>query len=121
MKYFFRVILLSLRYKWTIIASVVNALLIAMLWGASISTIYPLMEVVFEGETIHNWVEEAIADSQAQSNRLEQEIADIRRKLRQATPEEETQLRAKIVIREGVDEVIRRCIDYGRALRTFVD
>lgn len=27
----------------------------------------------------------------------------------------------KVVVREGVDEVIRRCIDYGRALRSMAD
>jgi len=27
----------------------------------------------------------------------------------------------KVVVREGVDEVIRRCIEYGRALRSLVD
>ena len=27
----------------------------------------------------------------------------------------------KVVVREGVDEVIRRCIEYGRALRSIVD
>jgi ATP-binding cassette subfamily B protein/subfamily B ATP-binding cassette protein MsbA len=100
-KHFFRVILLSFRYKWTILASVANALLIAVLWGASISTIYPLMEVVFEGETIHNWVDKAIADSQAQSDDLKQEIAELQDRQRKAPPEEQTRLRAKTVIREG--------------------
>lgn len=27
----------------------------------------------------------------------------------------------KVVVRESVDEVIRRCIDYGRALRSISD
>ena len=27
----------------------------------------------------------------------------------------------KVVVREGVDEVIRRCIEYGRALRSLSD
>jgi flagellar protein FlbD len=41
----------------------------------------------------------------------------------EATPDTIVSLSSgeKIVIRESVDEVIRRCIDYGRALRTFVD
>ena len=41
----------------------------------------------------------------------------------EATPDTIVSLSSgeKIIIRESVDEVIRRCIDYGRALRTFVD
>ncbi|NIA20598.1 MAG: flagellar protein FlbD [Anaerolineaceae bacterium] len=27
----------------------------------------------------------------------------------------------KLVVQEGVDEIIRRCIEYGRALRSIAD
>ena len=27
----------------------------------------------------------------------------------------------KVVVQEGVDEIIRRCIEYGRALRSITD
>lgn len=41
----------------------------------------------------------------------------------EATPDTIVSLTSgeKIVVREGVDEIIRRCIEYGRALRSMVD
>ena len=41
----------------------------------------------------------------------------------EATPDTIVSLTSgeKVVVREGVDEVIRRAIEYGRALRSIVD
>ena len=80
MKHFLQILLLSLRYKWSILASVVVAFCIAFLWGASISTVYPLVEVVFEGKTIQSWMEDAITDAENRSDRLRIEIVDLQGK-----------------------------------------
>ena len=69
MKYFLRVLYLSLRYKWSIAGSVVSALCIAVFWGASISAVYPLVEVVFEGKTIHSWIDEKIEEADRHAER----------------------------------------------------
>jgi subfamily B ATP-binding cassette protein MsbA len=65
MKHFLRAIKLSLVNKWTIALLMVNSLLIGLLWGGSITAIYPFVEVVFSGNTIESWLDLEIEKSQA--------------------------------------------------------
>jgi len=101
MRFFFKAILLSFRYKWTILASVMNALLIAVFWGASISTIYPFMEVIFEGETICSWVDNRIVKAEVESQQLQAEVNELQTELENADPEQRGAISGKIAIKEG--------------------
>ncbi len=121
MKYFLRFLLLSLRYKWSLLASVVTALCIAVFWGASISAVYPLVEVVFEGKTIQLWIDEAITDADQRSDKLREEIADLKRQERQATGEEKMLLDSQIALREGHVEAQDKVIASYRSFQPFVD
>ena len=102
MKYFWKAIQQSFRYKWTIVLSVLNAICIAGLWSASISTVYPFVEVVFEGKTVHTWLAEGIAASEAEIHRLQTEIAGLHQEFNQQTdPEKRGAITGQIAIREG--------------------
>ena len=81
MHYFLKAILLSFRHKWTILLSIFNALLIALFWGISISSVYPFVEVVFEGKTVGAWVDEGIAQAETESDRLRVEIAALQKEM----------------------------------------
>jgi ATP-binding cassette subfamily B protein/subfamily B ATP-binding cassette protein MsbA len=64
MSNFARCVRLALHYYWTVAASVVCALVVAVLWGANIGTLYPLVEVVGLNQSLGQWVDKAIADSE---------------------------------------------------------
>lgn len=78
---FFRVIKLSLRYKWAIVASAANALLIGVLWGVSITTVYPFVEVVLRGETVSTWLDGQIDKARAGVERSRVEIEKFQEQL----------------------------------------
>lgn len=84
MKAFLRAVLLSLRYKWTIAGSILCSLLIAFLWSASISTVFPVVKIVIEGETAQSWVAKEIKDSRHQCQRLADEIKEQEKQLAKA-------------------------------------
>ena len=44
MKNFLRVLRLSLRYRFTFVASIVCALGVGVLWGGNIGAVYPFVE-----------------------------------------------------------------------------
>src|SRR5262245_58070082 len=93
MKYLLKPMILSLRYKWTLLSSILNALVIGVLWGASITTIYPFMEVIFQGETVDSWVAREITKSRDTIVRLDREHADLVAKVAQtADKQEQTRL-----------------------------
>ncbi len=64
MKSFGRVVELALQYRFSFIAAIGCALMVGLLWGANISVVYPLVEVVFQEEpqSLHNWVDRRIAE-----------------------------------------------------------
>ena len=74
MKPFFRALLMSFRYKWSILGAVLCAVMISVLWSFSISAILPVVQVVLKGETFHEWVDEEIKNSTTAISKLETEI-----------------------------------------------
>ena len=62
---FARVVRMAIRYKFTFAASIISALVVAVLWGGNISTVYPVVEVVFKNQSMQQWVDGKIAESQA--------------------------------------------------------
>ncbi len=79
MPYFLKAIKLSLRYRWTILASVLNALLIGVLWGVSITTVYPFVEIVFEGKTIQTWLDDEIERTKELAQQYGADVAELER------------------------------------------
>ncbi|NIL97794.1 MAG: ATP-binding cassette domain-containing protein [Planctomycetales bacterium] len=88
MSNFVRVLRLSLRYRLTVIAAVVCALAIALLWGGNIGTVYPLVEVVFEGRSLREWVDEEIAEAEVAAAQLADRIEQLGRQRETATSAE---------------------------------
>ena len=60
MKPFFSAVRLSLRYKLAIIGALASSMLIAVCWSASITTVFPVVKIVLEGQTAETWVEHEI-------------------------------------------------------------
>jgi ATP-binding cassette subfamily B protein/subfamily B ATP-binding cassette protein MsbA len=118
---FLKVIRLSFRYKWTIILSAINALLIAAFWGASISAVYPFVEVVFKGKTAHTWLEERIAQAEIASAHLEKEIDDLRSEQRNAPQEQQPGIAGQIAIAETHLLAHRKAREYYTGLKPTVD
>ncbi len=121
MRYLFKTVLLSLRYKWTIFFSVVTALLIALLWGASISAVYPFVEVVFEGKTIHTWVEDGIARAESESDELRAQIAALRKESAKAPAGNRGALAGQITIREGQLAAHQKSREFLLSIRPAVE
>ncbi len=81
MKYLLRAVKLSLVNKWKITALLINSLLIGLLWGCSISAIYPFMEVVFSKNTIETWIVAEIEKTDAKVAELGLACADVNSRL----------------------------------------
>ena len=87
MKAFLRAILLSLRYKWSIIGAVVCSTLIAFMMVASISTVFPVVKVVLEGHTAHSWVDGEIEATTEQLTVIESDIEGLQQQIDESQDE----------------------------------
>jgi ATP-binding cassette subfamily B protein/subfamily B ATP-binding cassette protein MsbA len=81
--------------------SIVSALLVALFWGASISAVYPFVQVVFEGKTAETWLEDGVSKAEGESKRLRAEIVALQEKMEQAPADQRSLLSAQIAIRES--------------------
>ncbi|MFT5301853.1 MAG: subfamily B ATP-binding cassette protein MsbA [Mariniblastus sp.] len=84
MKPFFQAVKHSLRYRWTIAGAFVCSLLIAVIWSASITTVFPIVKIVLEGETAITWVEHEIESGERNIDLLKQEIDSLETQQTQA-------------------------------------
>ncbi len=96
MKHFFKAIRLSLRYKWTIMGSIACSFMVALLWGASLSTVFPVFKIVLEGKTAHSWIQNEIDESVAKHAEIETEINELVAKQGAAADAEKTELEHQI-------------------------
>lgn len=74
---FGRVVRVALRYYWTVAASFVCALIVAVLWGANIGFLYPIVEVVGNQQSLSQWVDRSITSAEqsiAQQSAIKAEL-----------------------------------------------
>lgn len=78
MKNFLRAARMAVRHRCTLAAIIVTALLVGVLWGINIGAVYPFVEVVFRGQSLHAWIDEEIRLSSAKIDELEESIKQLR-------------------------------------------
>lgn len=61
---FGRVVRMAIRYKITFAASIFSAIMVAIFWVANIGAIYPVVEVIFEDQSMQQWIDLKITENQ---------------------------------------------------------
>jgi subfamily B ATP-binding cassette protein MsbA len=80
MNNFGRSLRLSLRYRWTFSASVICALGVAVMWGGSITALYPFIAVALEGKSLQTWAENDTTRTTKAIAEIESVLAEVDRK-----------------------------------------
>lgn len=77
MSNFRRAIGMALKYRWSLVGSIVCSLGVAIMWGANIGAVYPFIEVVFHDKSLHDWVDEQIADAKTTNEKAASSIQEL--------------------------------------------
>lgn len=106
MKDFLRVLRIAARQRVALASCVFTSLVIALLWGMNIGALYPLVEVVFKGDSLPSYVASKISESQTKLTAQDNAIDELRQKIVNANAEErpslEMDLRYKKLEREAI-------------------
>lgn len=121
MKNFVRVLRIAAQKRWSLAGILLSSLLIAVLWGANIGTLYPLVEVVFKGDTVPQYVAKKIAESDASLVQIDQEMETLQGRLKLATGEERRQLELKIESAEAQRRVIIDSVAFLKRIQPTID
>jgi len=81
MKSFARAIGLAIRNRPTLLGVIFTSLAVGVLWGANIGVVYPFVEVVFEGQSLQQWVDREIEASDKRAGELAKESNALRETL----------------------------------------
>lgn len=65
---------MALRYRWSILGSLVCSLLVAVFWGINLGAVYPFVEVVLHNKTLQQWADERVASGSRNIERLEAQL-----------------------------------------------
>jgi ATP-binding cassette, subfamily B, bacterial MsbA len=103
MKSFLPAIKLSLRYRWSIAGTILCSLIVALVSTATITTILPVVETVFDGKTLPAWVRDEINVYTQRIETLNSEVAAM--KAESETSEDRSQ---KDLLRRKMDTHIAR-------------
>jgi ATP-binding cassette subfamily B protein/subfamily B ATP-binding cassette protein MsbA len=74
MKNFLRALYYAWPYRWRLLVSMFCALAAAFLWGANFTSIYPVLKMLHTGESLHAWVDGAIARTTLQVEELAEKV-----------------------------------------------
>ncbi len=90
MRNFFNIVLYALRFKWSLAGAISSSVVIALLWSASIWTIYPIVEIVLDGKTGKQWLAAEIAKAETSAAQCGQEIETLKQELDNLPPDAHT-------------------------------
>src|SRR4051794_15175286 len=79
MKHFARLVRFAWPYRVRFGLSLGCAVMVALLWSANISAVYPLLKILFYSENCQKWVAERIADKQDEVQILDARVDEIAR------------------------------------------
>jgi ATP-binding cassette subfamily B protein/subfamily B ATP-binding cassette protein MsbA len=120
MGHFTRALRLALPYRWTLAASFGCSILVALLWGANISAIFPVVEVVLKGQSLHEWVDQQIAASDRAAADLQRQIAETEAALAATPPNDPRRLRQSLGHLESRLEAETRAAARYQNLRPWI-
>ncbi|HZT80740.1 MAG TPA: ABC transporter ATP-binding protein [Gemmataceae bacterium] len=83
MKNFLRALRYALPYRRRLAASVVCALVAAAFWGLNFTAIYPVLKVLGSRQSLQEWVDKQLDDTQKQSDRWQAEVDRIDKERRE--------------------------------------
>ena len=71
---FNRTVALALKNRGTLLGVVFSSLLVGVLWGGNIGIIYPFVQIVLRGQSLHQWIDSRIETAATASKVLRDEL-----------------------------------------------
>ncbi len=121
MRSFARAIRMALRFRFTLLASLACSLLVGILWGANIGTLYPFVEIVFQGESLQKSTARKLDEAQRKSAEMRPAIEELNRQVAVATGDEKVELQRQIELLQIRLDAEERAVASARRYQALVD
>ena len=118
---FGRVLRIAARNRWSLFGVLTSSFIIALLWGANIGTLYPMVEVVFQGESIPEYAERRILETDEMVGELEGELLTIKEQLKTSSGNERQELSVRAEAISAKRDVYLNSVDYLRRFQPWIN
>ena len=118
MKPFLRAIKQSLKYRWSIAGAFLCSFLIAIIWSASITTVFPVVKIVLEDETAITWVDKSIRTAEVNLKALDEEIVELNSELERAN---DPIVSNRIELKRDRVNAEQKSLDWFRSVQPYVE
>ena len=118
MKPFLRAIKQSLKYRWSIAGAFLCSFLIAIIWSASITTVFPIVKIVLEDETAITWVDKSIRTAEVNLKSLDEEIVELNAELQRAN---DPVVSNRIELKRDRIRAEKKTLDWFRDVQPYVE
>ncbi len=75
MKNLSRALRMTLKYRWSLLTSFLCSVLVAGLWSLNLGAVYPFVEVIMRGHSLHDWAAGQQLEADSRIDLLKKEIA----------------------------------------------
>ncbi len=117
---FGRVLRIVARRHWSILGILLTSAFVALLWGANIATLFPLVEVVFKGDSLPAYVDKKIAATEADIATYSQTIEQLTQEAVKAAPDDAQRIRLLIQSTEVSKTAAMKSVDWQRSLQPYI-
>jgi len=121
MKDFLRVLKIAARQRLAILGCMLTSAVIAMLWGMNIVTLYPMVEVVFKGDSIPGYLQKSIAGSNDDLVKQDLKIDNLRQAIPTANEDKKSALELEMRFAVLEREAIHQSIHWRQWIQPTVD
>ncbi len=111
---------MALKYRWSLIISTISAMLVALLWGANIGGIYPIIEVVIQQNSLRDYVAERIAITGEAIEKYDQDIEQLQKRLAICPADEADDVRRQIALKQDLADAEQQKADWFRHVQPAV-
>lgn len=100
---FFRALRFAWPYRWQFASSVVCAALVALLWGANFTAIYPFLKILTEKKTPQDWTTEQVTANELEIAKLTKAVNDKQAKVAEENNKPQSTARDKALAKLSGD------------------
>lgn len=121
MKDFNRVIRIAMRQRAAMVGVILSSMVIAIFWGVNIGAVYPLVEVVFRGDSLPGYVDQKIQSSRDMIAIHDKRLTTLKAKQSKGDAGERSQLASKIRVEKMGREAMVRSVSLFETIRPWME
>ena len=118
---FGRVVRLSLKYRYTFVASILSALVVGVLWGGNLSALYPLVVICGRNQPLQEWCAEQITASQQKIAECDAVIAEAEQESETAAIDRQPEIHARIARKQADKNAEQAALARYQRIRPYLE